>query len=59
MGKPKTQKEWFLTKLYSALQEFEDITGVEIKQITINREQIDDIGATRKTEITSYELEMR
>jgi hypothetical protein len=36
--KKKTPKERFLTKVYSALQEFEGATGVEIQNISIIRE---------------------
>ena len=36
--KKKTSKELFLTKVYSALKEFESATGVEIQNISIVRE---------------------
>ncbi|HUX79275.1 MAG TPA: hypothetical protein VMW10_05975 [Alphaproteobacteria bacterium] len=40
----KTPKEWFLTKVYSALQEFEDTTGVEVHNIEIERIEIERVG---------------
>ena len=36
----KTPKERFLAKVYSALQEFEDTTGVEVHNIKVERVEV-------------------
>jgi hypothetical protein len=35
----RTPKEFFLSKVYNALQEFEETTGVEVHGIEIEREE--------------------
>ena len=42
----KTPKEWFLSKVYLALQEFEETTGVEVLKIEIDRLNLDEVGKT-------------
>lgn len=56
----KTPKEYFLTKLYTALCEFEDTTGVEVHTIRIERVSTQNIGANKKTiMINNYDLELK
>ncbi len=55
----KTPKEYFLTKLYSAMKEFEDMTGTEIHNIKIHRYPVDDMGAAPKTIAFKYDLDIK
>ena len=38
--KKETPKERFLTKVYAALQEFENTTGVEVHNIKVERVEV-------------------
>ena len=56
----KSPKEWFLTKMYTALREFEDTTGVEVKSIIIHRTHVEFAGSEDDlSEILKWELEMK
>ena len=59
MTGPKTPKEYFLTKFYAALREFEDTTGVEIHNIKVSRYRVDGIGAMKQTVSYGYDLELK
>jgi len=54
----KTPKEYFLTKVYAAMQEFEDTTGVEVTRITLHRVPLVSMGASPKSALDHWELEL-
>ena len=60
----KTPKEYFIEKVFRALVEFEDTTGVEVLEIKINRLDIDEIDKQRVVSkpskfIEKWELTLR
>ena len=55
----KTPKELFLTKIYSAMQEFENVTGVEVCEIAVHRISISKAGANPISVIDRYELNLK
>jgi len=56
----KTPKEWFLVKVYSALQEFEDTTGVEVYNIEIERVDTSlNLSVLSKSELVKWHLTLK
>lgn len=60
----KTPKEYFIMKVFKALVEFEDMTGVEVLDIKIHRLDIEEIGKKRAVSkpskyIENWELTLR
>jgi len=61
MGDKKaTPKELFLTKVYSALEEFEDTTGAEVHNIELTRVNMGETGSmSAKTAIIEWGLTLK